>query len=84
MSRGIDNHIDWAVAATPLNEQYGPGLARKAPGSAGTAQRAASKASNVPLTKRGVMDKLLGENTLAAFDAGGDDPYNATGKQFRR
>ena len=34
--------------------------------------------------KRNVMDTLLGENDLAAFDAGGNDPYNATGRQFRR
>jgi hypothetical protein len=30
------------------------------------------------------MDTLLGENDLSAHDAGGSDPYNATGRQFRR
>ena len=30
------------------------------------------------------MDTLLGENNLAAYDASGDDPYNATGRHFRR
>jgi hypothetical protein len=30
------------------------------------------------------MDTLLGDNKLAAFDASGNDPYNATGRQFRR
>jgi hypothetical protein len=30
------------------------------------------------------MDTLLGENNLSAHDAGGNDPYNATGRQFRR
>jgi hypothetical protein len=37
-----------------------------------------------PQTKRNVMDTLLGENNLAAFEVGGNDPYNATGRQFRR
>jgi hypothetical protein len=30
------------------------------------------------------MDTLLGENTLSASDVGGSDPYNTTGRQFRR
>jgi hypothetical protein len=30
------------------------------------------------------MDTLLGEHNLAAPDEGGRDPYNATGRQFRR
>jgi hypothetical protein len=30
------------------------------------------------------MDTLLGDNDLAAMDVGGSDPYNATGRQFRR
>jgi hypothetical protein len=30
------------------------------------------------------MDTLLGENNLSAIDASGADPYNATGRQFRR
>jgi len=73
---GIDNNIDWTIPTTPQAEQYGPGLGRKSKG--------ANKASAVAITKLSVMDKLLGENSLAAFDAGGNDPYNATGRQFRR
>jgi hypothetical protein len=30
------------------------------------------------------MDTLLGQNDLAAVDVAGGDPYNATGRQFRR
>ena len=30
------------------------------------------------------MDTLLGKNNLAALDESGSDPYNATGRQFRR
>jgi hypothetical protein len=30
------------------------------------------------------MDTLLGQNDLAAYDTSGTDPYNATGKFFRR
>jgi hypothetical protein len=72
---GIDNNIDWTAANVPQGEQYGRGLARKS---------RAPQASSTPAVKRLVMDKLLGENNLAAFDAGGADPYNTTGKQFRR
>ena len=72
---GIDNNVDWTASATPQGEQYGPGLSRKAAG---------SKAAAVVTTKHAVMDKLLGDNNLAALDAGGSDPYNATGRQFRR
>jgi len=74
---GIDNNIDWTIPTTPQAEQYGPGLARRSHSM--TKQDAA-----VAVSKLGVMDKLLGENSLAAFDAGGNDPYNATGRQFRR
>jgi hypothetical protein len=69
---GIDNNIDWTAPATPLGEQYGPGLARKA------------RAAALAVSKHSVMEKLLGQNSLAALDAGGGDPYNATGRQFRR
>lgn len=34
--------------------------------------------------RRQVMDTLLGENRLAAIDVSGGDPYNATGRLFRR
>jgi hypothetical protein len=75
LSMGIDNKVDWTASATPQGEQYGPGLSRKA---------AKSKAAAGVISKHAVMDKLLGDNKLAAFDAGGGDPYNATGRQFRR
>ena len=69
---GIDNNIDWTVPTTPQGEEFGPGLARKA------------KAAAIAVSKHSVMEKLLGQNSLAALDAGGSDPYNATGRQFRR
>jgi hypothetical protein len=34
--------------------------------------------------KRNVMDTLLGKNNLSAADLSGNDPYNATGRHFRR
>lgn len=86
---GIDNNIDWTAAATPQSEEYGPGLSRKSRFQS-LAHKAAQqksderKADAVAATKHHVMDKLLGDNNLAAFDAGGGDPYNATGRQFRR
>ncbi|MEJ0085993.1 MAG: hypothetical protein WDO72_09940 [Pseudomonadota bacterium] len=76
---GIDNNIDWAVPVTPQSEQYGPGLSRKAARTRADERKAAATGSRLD-----VMDKLLGENNLAAVDAGGSDPYNATGRQFRR
>jgi hypothetical protein len=71
MNPGNDNQVDWTAASTP-SEGVVPSLSRRA-----------SK-PRPELTKRNVMDTLLGENNLAAFDAGGNDPYNATGRQFRR
>lgn len=71
MSPGNDNQVDWTAAATP-NEGVVPSLARRA------------RPRVEPQTKRKVMDTLLGENNLTAIDAGGSDPYNATGRQFRR
>lgn len=50
----------------------------------GLSNRAKPKPRVLPTTKRGVMDTLLGANNLSAQDAGGNDPYNATGRQFRR
>jgi hypothetical protein len=72
MSTGIENHIDWTIPATPHGEHVGPGLARQAKPRATAAE------------KRSVMDTLLGENNLAAHEVSGADPYNATGRQFRR
>ncbi len=71
MSPGNDNQVDWTAATTP-GEGVVPGLSRPA------------RPRATPQTTRSVMDTLLGENDLAAFDAGGNDPYNATGRQFRR
>lgn len=71
MSPGNDNQVDWTAATTPT-EGVLPSLSGPA------------KPRVTPQTKRNVMDTLLGENNLAAFDAGGSDPYNATGRQFRR
>ena len=48
---------------------------------------AARKRTPSPLekhTRRSVMDTLLGENSLSAYDAAGNDPYNTTGKFVRR
>jgi hypothetical protein len=76
MSPGIDNQVDWTAAATPAGDRVGPGLSGRA-----NARQAPQKQ---PLDRRGVMDTLLGENNLAAYDASGNDPYNTTGKFFRR
>jgi hypothetical protein len=72
MSQGIENHVDWTVPSAPRGDRAGPGLARKA------------QPKPAEPTKRNVMDTLLGANNLAAYDAAGDDPYNATGRHFRR
>ena len=72
MSPGNDNQVDWTAAATPQGEAVVPSLGAK------------PKPRALPTTKRDVMDTLLGQNNLAAHDAGGNDPYNATGRQFRR
>ena len=74
MSPGNDNQVDWTAAATPSGEGVAASLSRKAK----------PQPRVLPTTKRGVMDTLLGENNLSAVDAGGNDPYNATGRQFRR
>ena len=69
MNTGIEPNVDWT--APPKGERAGPGLAtRNAP----PAQH----------TRRSVMDTLLGDNKLSAFDVAGNDPYNATGRHCRR
>ena len=73
MSPGNDNQVDWTAATTP--RARASSRACRAPGQG---------RAPLPTTKRSVMDTLLGENNLAAIDAGGSDPYNATGRQFRR
>ena len=72
MCPGNENQVDWTAAATPQASASSP------------ACRASRSRVSLPQTKRNVMDTLLGENNLSAFDAGGNDPYNATGRQFRR
>ena len=71
MNPGNDNQVDWTAAATP-NEGVVPSLSRQA------------RPQVSPSIRRNILDTLLGENDLKAVDAGGSDPYNATGRQFRR
>ena len=71
MSPGNDNQVDWTAAATP-SEGVVRSLSRQ------------PKPRVAPKPKRDVMDTLLGQNDLLAIDASGSDPYNATGRQFRR
>jgi hypothetical protein len=72
MNTGIPNPAERTGAPAPVVEQVGPGLGRQ------------GRAAPVALTRGDVMDTLLGKNNLAAFDAHGGDPYNATGRHFRR
>jgi hypothetical protein len=72
MKTGIENHVDWTAAATPSGERMGPALSARA------------KSCAEPQSRRNVMDTLLGSQDLAAFDVGCSDPYNSTGRQFRR
>ena len=72
MCPGNDNQVDWTATSTPEGERVAPSLGRP------------PKPRTVPLTKSGVMDTLLGDHKLSAVDAGGSDPYNATGRWFRR
>ncbi len=75
MSPGNDNQVDWTAAATPGGEHVGPGL---------SGRKHAKRAAPETHTRHSVMDTLLGENNLTAYDASGNDPYNTTGKFFRR
>jgi len=72
MSREKDKRVDWTAAATPAGGGVVSSLSRR------------PQSRETPATRRNVMDTLLGQNKLSAFDAGGSDPYNATGRQFRR
>ena len=56
MNPGNDNQVDWTAAATP-NEGVVTSLSRPA------------KPPAAPKSRRNVMDTLLGENNLSAFDA---------------
>ena len=73
MSSVKDNQVDWTAAVTPNGERAGPGLT-------GSNKRVSLEAH----TRHSVMNTLLGENKLAAYDASGNDPYNTTGKFFQR
>lgn len=73
MCPGSENQVDWTAAAAPQGDRMVPSLSRQQ-----------DKPRVLPQTKRSVMDTLLGENNLSAMDASGGDPYNATGRQFRR
>jgi hypothetical protein len=75
MSSGKDNQVDWAAAAVPGGERVGPGASGR------TNTRRASPEGQI---RSNVMDTLLGEHNLSAYDASGNDPYNTTGKSFRR
>jgi hypothetical protein len=57
---------------------------RVVPGNSLPAMPARQAVRKPPDTSLGVMDTLLGRNDLAALEEGGRDPYNATGRQFRR
>ncbi len=67
---GIEQHVDWAAPAMPAGHRGGPGMPAR------------ERAETQP--RRDVMETLLGKNNLAAFDSSGGDPYNATGRHFRR
>jgi hypothetical protein len=69
MNAGTDNQAERNKPTAPVGEQYGPGLSGRV---------------RKPITGQDVMDTLLGQNKLAAYDASGNDPYNTTGKFFRR
>jgi hypothetical protein len=72
MSPGIDNQVDWTATAMPQSDRVVPSLDRP------------QHKPRAPQTRSSVMDTLLGEHNLSAMEAGGGDPYNATGRQFRR
>lgn len=71
MCPGNHNQIDWTAAATPEGEKVTRSLSPRQP-------RAE------PHNRRSVMDTLLGANNLVASDVDGGDPYNATGRHYRR
>jgi hypothetical protein len=72
MNAGIDPNIDWTAGAPPAAEQFGVSMSGR------------RKAPPMPHTKASVMKELLGTQDLAAEDKPGSDPYNATGRFFRR
>jgi hypothetical protein len=72
MSHATDHRLDWTAAATPQGERVLPSLSRPA------------RPRATPQSRSSVMETLLGENQLSASEVGGNDPYNATGRHFRR
>ena len=68
----IDNNVDWTAPSIPGGERVVPSLSRT---------RAPAPAPKPP---RSTLDTLLGDSKLSASDSTGNDPYNATGRQFRR
>ena len=73
MSQGIESHIDWTAPSKPHGKRVGAGITGRS-----------MPEAPVPPEKRDVMDTLLGKNNLTASDMSGSDPYNATGRFFRR
>ena len=73
MSQGIESHVDWTAPSKSHRERAGSGLN-------GRQDRQAATSAE----KRDVMDTLLGKNNLTAADLSGNDPYNTTGRYFRR
>jgi hypothetical protein len=71
MSFRNGNNIGRTAQATPAGDSVVSSLSR-------------SQQVAAAITKSNVMDTLLGRNKLAALDDSGSDPYNATGRQFRR
>jgi len=61
------------IESTAHGERVGPGLNTRP-----------NPTQSTPSSKRDVMNTLLGKNNLAAADLSGNDPYNATGRHFRR
>jgi hypothetical protein len=68
----IQQNVDWTAAATPAGDRMSRGLR----------PRADSEPQAPP--RRDVMETLLGKHNLSATDPSGGDPYNATGRHFRR
>lgn len=66
-----NNDIHRTVPATPGGEGVMPTLSRRWP-------------APKPASKDEVVDTLLGKHDLVALDESGRDPYNATGRHFRR
>ncbi len=66
-----ENDIQGTAPATPGGEGVLPSLARPRP-------------APKPASRNEVMDTLLGKHDLVALEASGSDPYNATGRHFRR